>query len=586
MVACTPQATATPVVLKETVQVEVEKQVEVTKMVEITAIPKTGPTNALGVTLPEDALPLDQQIYTIAMGKVGEQFGGAYGHEMESLYNRAYAMGLGSEALTSLDKEGKIIGAGCESWKQSDDGLYWDFKLRPELVFSDGKAITAADWVFTFQHSFSKGYDFGWFFGDILNANDVLAGTKPAEELGVEAVDDLTFRIKSPTPVPYIPALGLWAWLAPKQAYDQSGDNWSLDPKTYIASGPWKLAELNRGVQVTWELNETYKGVARPYITKIYERPAPSSLPAYMNGEIPEYSLGIDSPAGEVGIVNANPVLRSESHPQPAVVTWYIGFNTLGDYKELNDPKVRLALSKAIDKSTIIGEIGHGFADPAWGILPKGFPGNTYEALKAEDPNVFDVEGAKKLLADAGFPEGKGFPEFELWIRSPKPFMTSLCEAVQASWKANLGINVKLVPADHPTFTQAVFKDRKVPIYFVGYSYDFWDAATFMAVFRTGSRHPWGNTTFDDVYAKANAEIDQTKRLAGLAEAEKILVNDVGFIFLICPFGIKLFPCNLQGEFVSPNSLGYSNNTGSTYGNTSGMIGFYWSQSECRKSLQ
>lgn len=129
MVACTPQATATPVVLKETVQVEVEKQVEVTKMVEITAIPKTGPTNALGVTLPEDALPLDQQIYTIAMGKVGEQFGGAYGHEMESLYNRAYAMGLGSEALTSLDKEGKIIGAGCESWKQSDDGLYWDFKL-------------------------------------------------------------------------------------------------------------------------------------------------------------------------------------------------------------------------------------------------------------------------------------------------------------------------------------------------------------------------------------------------------------------------------------------------------------------------
>lgn len=520
MVACTPQATATPVVLKETVQVEVEKQVEVTKMVEITAIPKTGPTNALGVTLPEDALPLDQQIYTIAMGKVGEQFGGAYGHEMESLYNRAYAMGLGSEALTSLDKEGKIIGAGCESWKQSDDGLYWDFKLRPELVFSDGKAITAADWVFTFQHSFSKGYDFGWFFGDILNANDVLAGTKPAEELGVEAVDDLTFRIKSPTPVPYIPALGLWAWLAPKQAYDQSGDNWSLDPKTYIASGPWKLAELNRGVQVTWELNETYKGVARPYITKIYERPAPSSLPAYMNGEIPEYSLGIDSPAGEVGIVNANPVLRSESHPQPAVVTWYIGFNTLGDYKELNDPKVRLALSKAIDKSTIIGEIGHGFADPAWGILPKGFPGNTYEALKAEDPNVFDVEGAKKLLADAGFPEGKGFPEFELWIRSPKPFMTSLCEAVQASWKANLGINVKLVPADHPTFTQAVFKDRKVPIYFVGYSYDFWDAATFMAVFRTGSRHPWGNTTFDDVYAKANAEIDQTKRLAGLAEAE------------------------------------------------------------------
>jgi len=83
--------------VKETsvVTVKGDQLVEATKIVEVTPVPLTGPTNALGVTLPADALPLDQQTYTIAMGKVGEQFGGAFGHEMESLYNRAYQLGFG-----------------------------------------------------------------------------------------------------------------------------------------------------------------------------------------------------------------------------------------------------------------------------------------------------------------------------------------------------------------------------------------------------------------------------------------------------------------------------------------------------------
>ena len=82
-------------------------------------------------------------------------------------------------------------------------------------------------------------------------------------------------------------------------------------------------------------------------------------------------------------------------------------------------------MNKALDKTSIVGALGRGFAYPAWGILPKGFVGNSYDALATEDPNIFDVEAAKKLLADAGFPDGKGFPEFELWIRSPTPYFTS-----------------------------------------------------------------------------------------------------------------------------------------------------------------
>ena len=233
----------------------------------------TGPSHRSdqrpGCNLTADALPLDKQVWLMALPAVGTQISGATGHEMESLYSKAYFHGLGSEPLTRLDKEGEVVGVSCESWKQSDDGMAWDFFLRKELVFSDDTPITAKDWVWTFQRSFGKGYDFGWMFADILNSSEVLAGKKPPEELGMEAVDDYTLRVKSPTRTPYVPALMTWAYLAPKQAYEQFGDNWSVEPDHFITNGPWLLTEFERGVKWTFKLNPKYKGVARLYMTEL-----------------------------------------------------------------------------------------------------------------------------------------------------------------------------------------------------------------------------------------------------------------------------------------------------------------------------
>jgi len=589
-------------VVKETVVVEKEKVVEkpvekvvtqvvekekvVTKVVEKVVKPTqpTGPTNALGVTLPPDALPLDQQYRLLSIGKPGEQTGGSYGHEMESLYNRAYPLGFGSEPLTQLDIERRVQGVACESWTVSEDGLAWDFKLRKGLQFSDGKPITAHDWVWTFRRAFGMGYDFSWFFYDILNVKEVVKGELPPEKLGIEALDDYTLRIRTAKYVPYVPALGVWAFVAPKQAYEKYGDDWSVNPKEYIASGPWKLVEFERGVKWTWELNENYKGINRPYFTQLRGRTLPDSLPAYIAGEIQSYTLSIDTPAAEVAMVNANPVLRAESHPQPSMVTWYIGFHTLGKFKPLADRRVRLALSKAIDKAKIIAEVSRGFAYPAWGVVPKGFPGNSYDELAKEDPNVYDVAAAKKLLAEAGYPDGKGFPKYELWIRSPQPYMVTLCEAVQAAWKENLGIEVELYPTDHQTFTSAVFKEKKIPMYFVGYSMDYYDPATFLGVFRSGGRHPHDDSEYDEAFETGNAERDPQKRFEMLAEAEKILVNSVGYIFLIQPFTVRLWPCNLRGEGVQPSSTGFQSDNG--YGGGAfAQYGLYWAKSDCRKGL-
>ncbi len=522
--------------------------------------PITAQVNALGVTLPEDALPLEQQDWLVSTGEIGSGLSawGAYGHSMESMYNHAYEPGKGQEILTSLDDENNVIPIGCESFTMSEDGLYWDFKLRKELVFSDGAPLTAHDWVFTLRRSLGNGYDFGWFYYDILNAADVTEGRKAPEELGIEAVDDYTLRIRTTAPCPHLPALGVWFEVAPRQAYEKYGPNWSLEPEHYIASGPFTLTVFERGVRYEWELNPTYKGVMRPYITKIRGERLPSGLPAYISGEAREYIVSMDSPAAEVGMINANPILRAESHPQPPPETHYIGFNTLGgEFAPLDNPDVRLALCKAIDKETLVNEIGRGFASPAWGILPPGFPNYSGDQLKTLEPNVFDVEAARGLLSKAGYPGGAGFPKFEFWLRGPTTAQLSLCQAVQARWKEHLGVEVELVPADWQAFTDKAFGEKKAAIYFVGYYLDFYDPATFLGVFRTdGGRHPHKDPAYDDYYLRSVSTLDKDKRAKLLVEAEKMLVNSTAYYFLWSPFTINLWPCYVKGWMQEPNAEG------------------------------
>ncbi len=569
-------ATPETQIIKETVEVEtvVEKIVEVTP----TIVP--GEINALGEMLPGDALSLVEQYILIGIGTVG----GGYGHIMESLYNRAFEHAGGAETFTSLDTDMNVYGVGAESWEPSADGAYWDFKLRKELVFSNGKPITAHDWIYTMQWSLSNGYDFAWFYFDIKNAQKVTAGELPPEDLGMEAIDDYTLRIYTEAPVPYLPMLGVWFEVMQDKAQDELGENWALDPDRYVSSGPFILTKFDRGIGHKWELNASYKGIRRPYMTEIREETLPTGLPAYIAGDIQSYGLGANSPSAEIALVNSNPILRSESHPGLATSTDYLGFNTLGLYPELENADVRLALCKAIDKETLVSQIYQGFAHPAWGILPKGFP-NYNPELKDLDPNIYDPEKAKELMSKAGFPDGEGFPKFELYIRQPNAKQLAICEAIQARWKEHLGVEIELRPSDFQSFTSASFSEKTAPMYYVGYAQDYNDPATFLNVFRSTGRHPHADESWDAVYNPANSSFDPAERLAGMKEAEKLLVESTAWFFLVQPFSTSLWPCNGQGWALEPNKDGYQFWGGGGVGCPHAYEGIYWADSNCRIGL-
>ncbi|MGC9347180.1 MAG: ABC transporter substrate-binding protein [Anaerolineae bacterium] len=568
-------------VTEKTVEVEVEKTVEVEKVVEVTPTVPMGPVNALGEVLPADALPLEEQYIIQAEGGTG----GGYGHIMESLYNRAFEGAKGQEPLTSLDINFEVYGVGCESWEPAEDGSYWDFFLREGLTWSNGEPITANDWVYTLRWSLSNGYDFAWFYFDILNAAAVTAGELPPEELGIEAVDDYTLRIYTEAPVPYLPMVGVWFEVMPEGAQEELGENWALDPDRYVASGPFMLSSFSRELGNLWELRPDYQGIRRPWVTEVRtSRELPSGLPAYMAGEVHNYSVGVGNPPAEIGLVNANPVLRAESHPRPPTFTDYLGFNTLGDFEPLADPNVRLAMCKAIDKSTIVSQIYQGFSHTAWGILPKGFP-NYNPDLEQLDPNIYDPEAAAQLLADAGYPDGAGFPTYELYIRQPNAQQTAVCEAMQAQWRENLGINVELRPSDFQSFTSAAFSDRTAAMYYVGYAQDYADPATFLNVFRNTGRHPHDNPEWTEFYNEVNSSFDPDERMAGLKEAEQMLVESAAWFFVAHPFSIDLWPCNAQGYNLEPNKDGYRMWGGGGIGCPHAFEGIYWADSDCREGL-
>jgi oligopeptide transport system substrate-binding protein len=598
--ACAPQVVTQ--VVKETsvvMQTQVVKETsvvnqEVTKVVEVTAAAPTGPKNSHGVVMPADALPLDQQVWNNALGTVG----GGFGHIMESLYNRTYEHNAGYEALTTLNTDFEVVGNGADSWKISDDGTYWDFNLHKGLVWSDGNPVKASDWVFTLKRSLANAYDFAWFYFDIKNAAKVASKDLPPDQLGIEAIDDLTLRIHTEAPTPYLPALGGWFGVASPAAYNNSmGDtnNWALDPKKYISCGPFILSSFDRGVEYIWTANTKYTGNRVEYFEKIDEKPRPAGLAAYIAGDTQGYALDGSQPPAETMLVQANPVLRSESHPNPPTYTDYFGFNLLqpklkdASGKEVDNPflkpEVRMAMCKAIDKDALVGQIYNGLAYPAYGLIPYGFP-NYNPDLKNEDINKFDVKAAQDLLTKAGFPGGKGFPKLEWYLRQPSVSMSNMAQAIQARWKENLGIDVVLKPADFQAFTKASFTDKTAPLYYVSYSMDYYDPATFLNVFRAGGRHPYDNKDWTDAYNKANGTLDATKRFELLKQSEKDLVESSAWYFLVGPFSISLVPCNLTGPATQPNKNGFRFFGGGGPGVIHAYEGMYWSNSDCRAAIK
>ena len=444
-------------------------------------------------------------------------------------------------------------------------------------MWSDGTEVPAEDYVATFQYSADPkhAWDFTWYFqGVIKNWSEAVEGKVPLDQLGVTAADPHTLQITTVSPAPYLPAMLLYSSALQKKALEAHGGLYNSDPATSVSSGPFVLKEWRKGDRLVYEANPKYKGSNKPFIQKVIvigAAPA-TDFASYQAGEI-DYVLGSNLSPADNEIIANDPQLKKETHPQPNDFrTDYLFFDTKNP--PFDNIKVRQAFSHIVDRDTLIAQIikpSQGI--PAYSFLMPGFPASNSQGLK--DIQNYDVAKAKQLLAEAGYPDGKGFPKLTLWLRNEAPVRRDVAQAIAAAIKQNLGIDVEVSNKETKTFTDAMnAKPTQIQFGMVSYGMDFLDPYNMLSVWLSGGRHNWNNSQFDDMVKKAAAFTgDPAERVKMFQDAEKLLVTEAPGVFIYHRYQSDIYKPYLKGTELEPDQNGVAAIHWPGFANTDTVIG-------------
>lgn len=527
-----------------------------------------------GRELPEDAAPYEMQTMRNLCNSARTEISLASAVSVYSRICDQNAFDKFADPLVWLNNNLDIVPAAAESWEVSEDGLTWTFTLREGQMWNDGTPLTANDWVATWRYMASpdSAYDFVWLWlGVIEGWDEAVAGEIPVEEIGMVAVDDRTLAITTQQPFPPLPAT-FYFW-PPMQAdaLAEFGPDYMLDPETSVSAGPFMLKELIPGDRVVLEANPDYNGPRRPWIREIigvYGDQLNGSFLAFQNGEIDRVNYTFLSPA-DFEVIENDPVLLENYRAHGGDFrTDYLLFDTFNP--PFDDLNVRLAFAKAVDREAIVENVvGARAGIPAYSFLAPGFPAADSEGLS--ETQAFDCEAAQGLLADAGFPEGDGFPDVELALRGEAEFIANWYTAAAASISQCLNVTITVNNLEFQDYMTRLL-DRPTSLTFGGVSYgmDYLDPANMLGVWVSTGRHSWRSEEYDSLVREANAFTgDPVERLAIYQEAERILVEDVGGIFLFH---------RIQGDLFQP----YVSTTGNCWEpDRQGISATHWGNDGC-----
>jgi len=503
------------------------------------------------LTLPDDAAPLEQQLYRVTSDPAFAKSLDFY----ETVYNRSGPSDLSSVPLVRLDRNFQIIPGAAESWSGSADGKEWTFKLRPGIVWSDGNPVTAADFVKTFQYSADPehAWDFTWFWsGNIVNYTEAVAGTVKPEEIGVtQGANELEVVFKTVDPAPYMPAKLLYSTPLSKAALEAHGAFYNNKPETAVSSGPFIIDEWVPDQYVAVKRNESYNYPFVIPIQRIVNKLAAANtvFTMYQAGEID--SMEGMAPA-DLQLVKADPDLSKQLYQGVGdFACYYLFFDVTT--APWDNPKVRQAFSHAVDRDAMQKAIWDTQAIPAPSYLAPGFPASNVDGLK--DIQKYDVDLAKQLLSEAGFPDGKGFPKLVISQRGgAAPLEVATVQAWGSMIKDNLGIDNEIQTVDR----QAFYDDmKKISCGFVSYGMDYLDPSNMLGVWLSGGRHSWSNADYDKAVKDATVFLgDADERTKMFQAAEKILVEDVPAVFTYFIKPNQLVKPYIKGHVLEPDDNG------------------------------
>ena len=406
----------------------------------------------------------------------------------------------------------------AESWTVSEDGMTYTFKLR-KANWSDGTPITANDVVYSWLRELAPetASPYAWFPAMFLaGAAEYNAGEADASVVGIKAIDDYTFEMKLIGPLPYvIGALGHYSFaVVPQHTIEKYGDAWVL-PENFVGNGPYVLKEWTPQSRIVVEKNEAYWDKDNVKLDEVIFYASDddnTNYNMYLAGEI-DWLTGIAQDRLE------SAQMRTDYQVAPQLSTYYYTIQTTK--APFDDPRVRKALSYAVDRQTLVDQVTKGGQLAGWGIVPE-MAG--YEGLGEAQ---FDPEYAQQLLAEAGYPNGVGFPTFSL-LYNTNDAHKQIAEYVQRQWLENLNINCELENQEWATYL-ANRNAGNFDVARAGWVGDYQDPNTFLDMFITGAGMNGGkysNETYDVLINEAARMEAGPDRFEVLLTAEDILINE------------------------------------------------------------
>ena len=475
--------------------------------------------------------------------------------------------------LLKMDKDGKVVPGLAEKYEVSDDQLTWTFHLRDGLKWSDGSALTADDFVYSWQRlvdpsvaapyaqtvlGMVEGYD------DAIGRPDGDGNTTvdpDPTKLKVEAPDEKTLIVHMAKPTPYFDKLAAFVSLSPvkKDVVEANPDGWSIDPKTYISTGPFKLTGWEPGSYLMFEKNENYwdaDSIKLDGIKCLLMQDQNATFSAYESGD----ALMIkDVPTQEITTLKE----RSDFHIDPILGTYYLDLNTTLD--EFKDPKVREALSLALDRKYISETITSGTYTPASGFVSEGvtdWNGTAWQdniTDKSAYINIDDHAGnlakAKELLKEAGYENGVGLPEM-VYSTNDASYHKKIAEYLQQAW-GELGLKVQVNIVEWKSFTP----QRRSGNYQIardGWVMDYNDPSNILELALTGNGNnnaKYSNPEFDALMSKAATEKDPQTRFGYLHQAEDFIMKDTAMVPLLYYNDFYLQSDKITGSWHSPDGF-------------------------------
>ena len=417
---------------------------------------------------------------------------------------------------------------------ENEDGtVTYTFHLRDGIKWSDGKDVTAGDFEYAWKRLVdpATAADYSYMLDSVVNANEIIAGEKDASELAAKAIDDKTFEVTITTDVPYFEEICAFPATMPvrQDIIEEKGDQWTFDPSTYISNGSYKLTEWTHNSQIVMAKNENYydyENLGPDTITFKLMDDANAMLSGFKSGELDFIQV---APQAELPSLIASGDMKILNY----LGTYYVCFQT--QKAPFDNPKVREAFTLAVDRTYIVDKVTQSGQVEAGGYVPSGIADADGGDFRAEGGDYYkptdadyeaNCEKARQLLAEAGYPNGEGFPVVE-YLYNTSDAHKAVAEALQNMWEQELGVTVTLNNQEWAAFLQTR-KNGDYSIARNGWISDYNDPISFLDMWMTGGGNndaQYANPEYDNIIKQAKATSDATERMKLLHQAEDILVG-------------------------------------------------------------